>query len=553
MAYAAGTILRRGPGRSARDGIYLWESLTLSMDKRDLEKRYPVCCSLIEEPLAAALAGELSEESAAEDLKRLLEREVSSGKLAEYIPELAGLEEAICRIEETEHGFPGKISGYRINPALDILELSWSFSDVMDPLKRRLEGTPEDREERALLWKVPGTGELKIERAGPGDLLALKLVYEEPGSEAAATAAGLGTQELKSALKRAAAKGLLLKPESLLKRYIKTDAPEPEFQKADIFTLQWHITNACDLNCRHCYDRSEISPLRPEAGRRLLGDMERFCEKQHAEGHVCFTGGNPFMYPHFFELYEEAAHRGFSTSILANPVTGESLERLSRIQEPEYFQVSLEGFSGLNDYMRGKGHFSRTVKFLGLLREKGISGSVMLTLTKDNIAQVTGLAAELEGKVDYFTFNRLSRVGEGEALLLPDRGEYLAFLRDYVKASENNPVMGFKDNLINTVLREKGAPPFDGCTGQGCGAAFNFLAVLPDGEAHACRKFPSPLGNVIEQGIEAIYYSPLAGRYRQGPGECEGCALALKCRGCMAAAYSEKKDMFIRKDPYCPL
>ena len=32
--------------------------------------------------------------------------------------------------------------------------------------------------------------------------------------------------------------------------------------------------------------------------------------------------------------------------------------------------------------------------------------------------------------------------------------------------------------------------PFGGCTGFGCGAAFNFMAVLPDGEVHACRKVP---------------------------------------------------------------
>lgn len=54
--------------------------------------------------------------------------------------------------------------------------------------------------------------------------------------------------------------------------------------------------------------------------------------------------------------------------------------------------------------------------------------------------------------------------------------------------------MGLKDNLFNLVLAEGGEAPFGGCTGNGCGAAFNFVTLLSDGEVHACRKFPSPLG-----------------------------------------------------------
>ena len=66
--------------------------------------------------------------------------------------------------------------------------------------------------------------------------------------------------------------------------------------------------------------------------------------------------------------------------------------------------------------------------------------------------------------------------------------------------------MGFKDNLINIILDENGDRLFDGCTGYGCGVVFNFITVLPDGEIHACRKFPSPIGNVIEQRITDIYF-----------------------------------------------
>ena len=44
-------------------------------------------------------------------------------------------------------------------------------------------------------------------------------------------------------------------------------------------------------------------------------------------------------------------------------------------------------------------------------------------------------------------------------------------------------VLSFKDNMLNVRLAETGRPTFGGCTGFGCGAAFNFMALLPDGPA----------------------------------------------------------------------
>ena len=116
---------------------------------------------------------------------------------------------------------------------------------------------------------------------------------------------------------------------------------------------------------------------------------------------------------------------------------------------------------------------------------------------------------------------------------------------------QKNPKMGLKDNLINIIRREKGDAPFGGCTGHGCGAAFNFLALLPDGEVHACRKFPSLIGNMIENGLYDIYHSELAEHYRAGSQACRNCSLNVVCRGCLAIAHSLGLDVFTDKDPFC--
>ena len=110
--------------------------------------------------------------------------------------------------------------------------------------------------------------------------------------------------------------------------------------------------------------------------------------------------------------------------------------------------------------------------------------------------------------------------------------------------------MGFKDNLFN-LYPDSEAALMGGCTGFGCGAAFNFLALLPDGEVHACRKFPSLIGHIRDESFHDIYHSPLAARYRAGSRACRGCDLNLVCRGCPAVADSLGLEIFSEKDPFC--
>jgi selenobiotic family peptide radical SAM maturase len=191
------------------------------------------------------------------------------------------------------------------------------------------------------------------------------------------------------------------------------------------------------------------------------------------------------------------------------------------------------------------------MEFLDRLREFGIYSMVMLTLTRDNMDQVLPLAETLRGKADVFHFNRLALFGEGANLALPDRTHYRQFLEEYLKAAETNPVMGLKENLINILRREKGVDLFGGCAGYGCGAAFNFVSLLADGEVHACRKLPSPIGNLHRQPMAEIYDSAEAQRYRLGPSACRGCDVRTACGGCLASTLSHGLNIFEDKDPFC--
>ncbi len=470
--------------------------------------------------------------------------------------EFAQLREALQKVESADiPKLPGRGGKLSINPTVQLLAVTWkSLATLLQTPDNQV--IPEAGEEFIVLYKQPDDGKVRVYPASNPDLLALKLLLENLSREQVAKEAQVVVGKVDAAIEGACKQGLLLAPPSSLMR---PDSHYPEagpegwqpYLKSNYFTLQWHVTQACDLHCKHCYDRSEISPLTLDQGITILDQFREFVLEKNVRGQVTFTGGNPLLYKHFKELYREAAKRNFTIAILGNPTTKDVIESLQHIQPLSFYQVSLEGLQEHNDSIRGAGHFERILEFLKILKELSIYSMVMLTLTRENMGQILELGEFLRGKVDLFTFNRLSQTGEGAALETAVKEEYRSFLQKYLKAVKSNPTMALKDNLINITKSEQGDKVFGGCTGFGCGAAFNFCSLLPNGDMHACRKFQSPIGNVLDASLLELYDSQAAEQYRLGPEECRGCKIRPVCGGCQAVIQSSGLDISLHKDPYC--
>jgi selenobiotic family peptide radical SAM maturase len=513
-------------------------------------KPYPNCFRLIPEDKWQALVG--SAESLELFSDTLIEK-TAELQLEEYLGELARLELFVYNLKLNDIHLEQYTDKLSMNHSIRLVENTWknlSYQVGEGPFTPE----PEKGPESVLVWVHPISGLVRVRPATDEDLLVLKMVLEELSSREVARQGDIHIAAVEAAVIRALDDGIITGPESRIKRKFdsKRDAGlDQSFFAARIFSLQWHITQACDLHCRHCYDRNQYKSLSLQQEIAILDNFAEFCASHNVHGQVTFTGGNPLLHPDFEKLYREAAERGFTTAILGNPASREQIEQINAIQPLAFYQVSLEGLEEHNDYMRGDGHFKRILTFLDLLRELNVYSMVMLTLTKANMEQVLPLAEILRNRLDLFTFNRLSLTGEGANLVTVDPEKFPAFLKDYSEAVDSNPCLGVKDNLLNIIYHEQGKPLFGGCTGYGCGAAFNFMAVLADGTVHACRKFPSHLGNLMDQSLSEIYNSAAAKRYRGGAEECRDCRLNSVCRGCLAVSDSHGQDIFSRKDPYC--
>ncbi len=468
-----------------------------------------------------------------------------------YLPDLAAIERAIYLVKQHEDSFPIPATARIINPSLQVVQVQWN--NLVDMLLGG-ESIPENEEEYILVFRPPQKNNIQIAVATGYDLLALKLTNESIDSKQAAIEGKVSIGVIDDILYTAVVRGLLIAPPSTITRsgrFPHGELDDPAWFSAPTFTLQWHITQDCDLHCRHCYDRTDRKTMTLNQGIRVLDDLYDFCQRHHVFTQVTFTGGNPLLHPDFISLYKEAVDRGFLTAILGNPMPQHRIEEMIAIQKPEFYQVSLEGLEEHNDYIRGKGHFQRILEFLDILSELEIYSMVMLTLTRLNMGEVLALAQLLEHRADLFTFNRLAMVGEGAALSSASPAEYPAFLEKFMTAAETNSCLSLKDNFFNLHRHKQGLPYVGGCAGYGCGAAFNFVSLLPDGEVHACRKLPSPIGNMYNQSLHDIYHSTLAQHYRAGSSACKDCAIRPVCGGCLAVSYGFGQDIFTERDPYC--
>ena len=154
------------------------------------------------------------------------------------------------------------------------------------------------------------------------------------------------------------------------------------------FFIQWHLTERCNLNCRHCYQKrrkpSEMS--NSELKQEIDGVMEMFAdwEKEHD---VVLTNGSL--------------------------VKAEDAAKASRLGVMD-IQVSLEGPPEIHDAIRGSGSFDAAVKGVRLLIEAGNKVFANMTLSGLNIARIEE-TTDIARKIGFsgMGFSRLVPCAEG--------------------------------------------------------------------------------------------------------------------------------------------
>jgi radical SAM protein with 4Fe4S-binding SPASM domain len=316
------------------------------------------------------------------------------------------------------------------------------------------------------------------------------------------------------------------------------------------FVLQWHVTERCNWRCKHCYQENYST------AETSIGEMEQILlqfvglvknwKLPKESARIQITGGEPFLREDFFSFLEKirAYSDYFKWGIMSNGslLTEDSVKKLKSFGI-EYFQVSLEGLQETNDEIRGEGSFQKILAAIRLLNKEKINIAVSLSLTKRNYKEI----AELSQLLSLFGVSRIGarRIvpfgaggGEQTAMLLEPH-ELQEFYRelekinaDLIKNESKLKVTGGCENAIfNNEIRHPSLMNFGGC-------AVNdgrVLTVMPNGDVYICRRLPIKIGNVLQNAMEDIYYSPIYENFRgkkaDAPLECYPCPNLKSCSG----------------------
>lgn len=335
-----------------------------------------------------------------------------------------------------------------------------------------------------------------------------------------------------------------------------------------IFGLQWHVTNQCDQRCKHCYIWGEGRGTAPcveeytlDQCVSIVNKFIEFCESLGVVPRIALTGGDPLLFRWFWELLEYLHARNVRFLLLGNPfhLDEDVCRRLKRLGCRAY-QMSLDGLAPIHDRIRKTGSFNETVKAIGLLRRNRVKTAIMSTVSRTNYQDIPELVKELviNHEVDVYDCARYCPAPTDVDMTLTPQ-EYRDFLSTmwevYVGlAKTHKTLFPLKDHLWRLFLYERGLFSIrsENTVFQGCNCGISHLTLLPAGIVYACRRFESPIGNILTQSFAEIFLGETLGRYRQVKQlqGCRDCELLNYCRGCHAVSYGTFGSFFA-KDPQC--
>lgn len=336
------------------------------------------------------------------------------------------------------------------------------------------------------------------------------------------------------------------------------------------FFVQWHLTEKCNLKCRHCYQEAASGELSYEEicrGMDNVGEAIKSWVREHGmqiSPSFHFTGGEPVMKRGLLSVLEYARRAGFSTSLMSNGtlITRDLAWRLGNAGVGDV-QISLDGLEPIHDSLRGKGAFRQTVRGIGHLLAAGIDTNVNLTISRVNLGQIKGLVrlAEEMG-ISAVTFSRLVPCGRGKELgievLSPlELADFFNAVRRFESSSKVEVIT--RDPLA-AVAQMDGEVPEADFPIAGCAAGMFGVTIAADGGIMPCRRMNMRIGNIKEADFRQLWAeSPVLWslRNRQDYHDgCDRCRYWAVCRGCRAIALAyagnDGKEDYLGPDPQCP-
>ena len=315
--------------------------------------------------------------------------------------------------------------------------------------------------------------------------------------------------------------------------------------------LHWEVTGRCNLNCRHCYNRSGLFQSEPDLTqlRTVVSELQ-FTRLRG----IIISGGEPLMRNDLQSIIELVRSLTLDLVLSTNGtlVTENNIQWIAELCD--CVNVSLDGpDSRTYDEFRGQsGAFDKCLKGLRLLVKKGPPVVIQTTISRTNIDCLDEIGHLIMNEGAKVWIVRLpvysGRAKDNESHFMKreeivQKEPYLAEIRSKYQAKLEKITIG---NSLMWTYEE----PYASCVqGEGmitCAAGTILAALKPDGCLVPCALFgdtdfksrPVWGGAFLEEWNNAECFQLMRRITSTQIPLCHSCSHLLRCTaGCRAKAY----------------
>jgi MoaA/NifB/PqqE/SkfB family radical SAM enzyme/SAM-dependent methyltransferase len=251
----------------------------------------------------------------------------------------------------------------------------------------------------------------------------------------------------------------------------------------------FHLTDACNLSCRHCLFAASPAKTRSLDPAYLQSAVAQALDLGCRL--FSFTGGEPFLYPDFVPFLRELlknseVHAAVLTNGMLLDQFLDALGALDRL----HLQVSLDGLEESHDRLRGRGSYQKLMKNLQALQDADIPVTLSVAVSRENIddlSRVIDVAAEVGAASIHLLYHFVRGKGSREQFIAPD-----VIFPKLLEAWQRADELGLSIDNIETMRSQVFATP--GTRYDLSNTGWESVAVGPDAVI-----YPSPALVAMEQ------------------------------------------------------
>ena len=300
------------------------------------------------------------------------------------------------------------------------------------------------------------------------------------------------------------------------------------------------VTYRCNNRCRFCYagcdgacGRLDSPDIEPEKIEKIIDIFKKDAKIPF----FSFTGGEPLMRKDLERLMEYACNQGLKINLVTNGTLA-TPERAKSLYHAglRTAQISLESpVEEIHDELCGrKGSWKQTIDGINNLRDAGILVQTNSTSTRLNIHTLPDLPALCKSlgcvRMSINLFIPTKRSPQADALFIPY--EKIGTTIDAVRKN------AFKEGIdflwYSPMPMCIYNPIAKGLGNKSCAACDGLISVDPEGNVLPCSSWDEPVGNLLSEGFQHVWFNDRAHAIKNkcfAHETCQKCSAFTACQG----------------------